>query len=73
MLEIYQSAHTRHHIIEISIQHIINNKRLNKHLPYQFLFLDLSAAFDNIDYEMFIKRLIDIGILYGSKNVIIFY
>ena len=63
MLDPYQSAYTRHHSTETAILNVFDKVllKLSKHRPHQFLLLDLSAAFDNIDHEILIQRLIDIG------------
>ena len=60
---LYQSAY-RHHSTESAILNMFDNvlQRLSKHRPHQFLLLDLSAAFDTIDHEILIQRLIDIGL-----------
>ena len=64
MLDPYQSAYTRHHSTETAILNVFDKvlQRLSKHHPHQFLLLYLSAAFDIIDHEILIQRLIDIGV-----------
>ena len=64
LIDQYQSTYTRHHSTETAILNVFDNllQRLSKHRPHQFLLLDLSAAFDNIDHEILIQHLIDIGL-----------
>ena len=64
MLNAYQSAYTRFHSTETSFLNVFDKvlQTLSKHRPHQFLLLDLSAAFDTIDHEILIQRLIDIGL-----------
>ena len=64
LLDPYQSAYTRHHSTETAILNVFDKVliKLSKHRPHQFLLLDLSAAFDTIDHEILIQRLIDIGL-----------
>ena len=59
-----QSAYTRHHSTETAILNVFDKVllKLSKHRPHQFLLLDLSAAFNTIDHEILIQRLIDIGL-----------
>ena len=56
LLDPYQSAYTRHHSTETAIINVFDKvlQRLSKHRPHQFLLLDLSAAFDNINHEILI-------------------
>ena len=64
LLDPYQSAYTHHHSTETAILNVFDKvlKKLSKHRPHQFLLLDLSAAFDTIDHEILIQRIIDIGV-----------
>ena len=73
MLDPYESAYTRHHSTETAILNVFDKvlHRLSKHRPHQFLLLDLSAAFDIIDHEILVQRLIDIGLYTMARQWLI--
>ena len=54
LIDPYRSDYTRHHSTEIEILNVFDNvlQRLSKHRPRQSLQLDVSAAFDTIDHEI---------------------
>ena len=64
LIDSYQSAYRPCHSTETLLNHLINNilVSLDAHSPTQLLILDLSAAFDTLNHNILINRLLEIGI-----------
>ena len=59
LLTVYQSAYRHHHSTETALLKVVNDILLNmdKQRMTLLLLLDLSAAFDTVDYDTLLRRL----------------
>ena len=66
----YQSAYRKHHSTETSIIALTDSLHhsLDNHKSLQLLFIDMTAAFDTIDFNILLSRLSNIGITGTAFN-----
>ena len=66
----YQSAYRKHHSTETSIIALTDSLHhsLDNHKSLQLLFIDMTAAFDTIDFTILLSRLSNIGITGTAFN-----